>query len=164
MSLEPVVPLTNAENEPESPYVAPGTERELRNTGSATTSPDRLLEPEYRDSRPLGEIPAPSAQRLRGTAETVGSAVGKAVNTARDLPRRLAEMKERFTVIRGRTQENATSTAAEISDNAKQKMYKTRTRVEHYAREYPVQFILGAGGACFVLGMLLRIWRSSRHA
>ena len=126
MSSEPVVPLNNAEKEDESPYVAPGTERELRPQGvTGATRTDRMLEHEYRDSRPLGQLPIPraaqdrvglergaeSTSRMRDTAQTVGSVVGKAVNTARDLPRRLAEMKERFTVIRGRAQENAASNA-----------------------------------------------------
>ncbi len=172
MSSEPVVPLNNEEREEESPYVAPGTERDLRRAaGSVAARTDRMLEPEYRDSRPLGELPIrrvprerdEGANRVRGTAQTVGSAVGKVVNKARELPGRLAEMKERFTVIRGRTQENAASKASEIGENAKQKVSEARTRIEHYAHESPLQFVLGVGGACFVVGMILRMWRSSRR-
>ncbi len=180
MSSEPVFPLNNAEKEEESPYVAPGAERELRRAAASVAArTDRMLQPEYRDSRPLGQLPIPrpaqggpesgteSTSRMRDTAHTVGSVVGKAVNTARntarDLPRRLAEMKERFTVIKGRTQENAAGKAAEIGENAKEKVNQARTRIEHYAHNYPVQFILGVGGAAFVVGMVLRMWRSSRR-
>lgn len=164
MSSEPVVPL-KVENAQESPYVAPDTDRELRGAeGIRAGRTDRLLEREYRDSRPLGEIPGESAPKLRETAETVGSAVGRAVNKARDLPRRLTEMKQRFTLIRGRAREDAATTAEEVRETARHKFQQARTRVQHYAHEYPIQFILGIGAAAFVLGSFLRVWRSNRHA
>lgn len=163
MSSEPVVPLNHAEREEESPYVAPGTDRDLRRDENLLASrTDRLLEPEYRDARALGQIPG-GASKAQGAAQTVGSAVGRAVNTARDLPRRLSEMKDRFTVIRGRTQGEAGSTAQEVRQTAKQKMDQARSRVQFYANEYPVQFILGVGAACFVVGVFLRVWRSNRR-
>ena len=164
MSSEPVVPLNNVEKEEESPYVAPGLQHlPARAQRVIPNRTDRLLEREYPDSRPLGEIPEKPSPRLRGTAETVGSAVGKVMNTARDLPRRVAEMKERFTVIRGRTQENAASTAEDLKETAKQKARQAQTRVQHYAHEYPLQFIGAVGAAGVVLGIILRVWRSSRY-
>jgi hypothetical protein len=164
MSSEPVVPLNNAEKETDTSYVAPGTERELRSDELVSRNrPDRLIERESRDSRPLGEIPGEPAHRLRETAETVGSAVGRAVNMARDLPRRVEEMKERFTIIRGRAKEDAAATAEEVRETAKHKMRQAQTRVQFYAREYPIEFILGVGAFGFVIGMFLRAWRSSRR-
>ncbi len=164
MSSEPVVPLNNAEKEEESPYVAPGLQHQpARAQRVMPDKTDRLLEREYPDSRPLGEIPGEPSPRLKGTAETVGSAVGRAINKARDLPRRVAEMKERFTVIRGKTQESAASTAEDFKETAKQKARQAQTRVQHYAHEYPLQFIGVVGATCVVLGMILRVWRSSRY-
>ncbi len=112
-------------------------------------------------------VPQPDivrGDRKRDAAETVGAAFGKAVVRVRELPRRMADMKQRFIVIKGRTREDAASTAGEIRENARQKVYEARTRAEHLAHEYPIEFILGAGATAFVLGFALRIWRSSRRA
>lgn len=162
MSSDPVIPI-NVENAQESARVEPA--RELNGAeGIRAGRTDRLLQREYRDSRPLGEIPGEPTAKLRETAETVGSAVGRAVSKARDLPRRLAEMKQRFTVVRGRAREEAATTAEEVRENARQKFQQAQTRVQHYAHEYPVHFILGVGAAAFVFGLFLRLWRSDRHA
>ncbi len=161
MSSEPVVP-PNVENAQESPDFAPEADRELRDAvGVRAGRAERLLEREYTDSRPLGEIPGEARPKLRETAETVGTVVGRAVNRARELPQRLAGMKDRFTVIRGRVREDAASTAEEVGETAKQRFQQAQTRVEYYAHEYPIQFILGVGAACFGLGVIMRIWRSN---
>jgi ElaB/YqjD/DUF883 family membrane-anchored ribosome-binding protein len=163
MSSDPVVPI-NAENERESPYVAPDTHGRVEDTeGILAGRGDRLLEREYPDSRPLGEIPGEPSPRLRETAETVGTAVGNAVNKARDLPRRLSDMKRRLTVIRGRAREDAATTAEEVRETARQRFQQAQTRVRHYAHEFPVQFILAMGGVAFVLGVFLRVWRSNHR-
>ncbi len=160
MSSDPVVPL-KVENAQEGTSDA---DRELRGAiGIEAGRPDRLLEREYPDARPLGEIPGEPAPKLRETAETVGSAVGRAVNRARELPHRLAEMKERFTVIRGRAREEAATKAEEAGETARQKLQHAQTRIQHYAHDYPIQFILGVGAGCFALGVIMRIWRSNRR-
>ena len=169
MSSEPAVPFNNDERVEDSPYVAPGTDRELRKEEHGPVEEisagrtDRLLEREYPRSRPLGEIPREPAPRLHDAAETVGAAVGSAVNKARDLPRQFSEMKERFTIVRGRVREDTATTASELRENAKQKFEQAQTRAEHYAHEFPLQFILGVGAFGFVIGMFLRAWRSNRR-
>ncbi len=165
MSSEPVVPLNNAEKEEASPFVAPEDiqHRPARAQRVMPNRTDRLLERQYPDKRPLGEIPGEPSPRLRETAETVGSVVGRAVNKARELPRRVAEMRERFAVIRGRTQESAAGTAGEFKETAKQKARLAQTRAQYYAHEYPLQFIGVVGASCFFLGMILRAWRSNRY-
>lgn len=147
MSSEPVVPVNNmgiaSENEPLIRPIVP--EREL---------PVESV---------VVEEPAELNPRLRDTAESVGTAVGKAVGKVREFPRRVSEMKERFTVVRGRAQEDAASTAGELKESARQKVDQVRSRVQYYSREYPLQFLAGVGATCFVLGFALRIWRSSRR-
>jgi ElaB/YqjD/DUF883 family membrane-anchored ribosome-binding protein len=95
-------------------------------------------------------------------AQKFGTVMGKAAGRARELPRRLQELRQRFVVVSGRTREDAASAAAEWKETAKHKAYETRTRAEHLAHEYPVQSILGAAAFAFVLGFALRIWRSNR--
>jgi ElaB/YqjD/DUF883 family membrane-anchored ribosome-binding protein len=139
MSSEPVIPLENRGilAEPTGVPVVPVPEREL----------------------PVG---SDANARLRITAESVGNAVGKAVNKVRTLPRRVSSMKERFTVIRGGGTEGASP--ADMKETARQKIYEARSRARYYAHEYPIQFIASAGAAGFVLGFILRVWRSSRRA
>jgi ElaB/YqjD/DUF883 family membrane-anchored ribosome-binding protein len=104
--------------------------------------------------------------RLNHTAESIGSAVGSAVERVRELPRRLQgrmqEMKQRFTVIRGRARGDASEAARDLKQTAEQKIVQARSRAAHYAREYPIQVILAVTGAAFILGFSLRIWRSTR--
>lgn len=141
MSSEPVVPLESRDILAEPTAVLP-----------VVPVPEREL--------PAGDDMNP---RLRNTAESVGTAVGKAVNKVRTLPRRVSEMRDRFTVIRGGAGE-ATSSTEDLKDTARQKMYEARSRARFYAHEYPLQFIAAAGAAGFFLGFILRVWRSSRRA
>lgn len=139
MSSEPVVPLES---------------RDIV-TGRADVIP---VVPEPERELPVGSEVNP---RLRNTAESVGTAVGKAVRKVRSLPNRVSSMRERFTVIRG-GQESSAGTAAEMKETARQKIDEARSRAEFYAHEYPLQFIAAAGAAGFALGFILRVWRSSR--
>lgn len=97
---------------------------------------------------------------LNSAAENIGSAVGNAVENART---RLQEMKERFTVIRGRAQRDLSTKASEVADELKQQAQRTvsdaRTRAEHLARRNPLEFIAAAAAFGFVMGIVLRLWR-----
>lgn len=110
------------------------------------------------------ELPSPAQERAKARinemAETIGYAVGTAVETVRELPRRLQYLKQRFIVIRGRSREDAAAAAAEWRQTAEQKMAETRTRAHQLSQQYPLQVILGFAMAGFVLGFALRIWRS----
>ena len=97
---------------------------------------------------------------LNSAAENIGSAVGSTVESART---RLQEMKQRFTVIRGRTQRDLSIKASEVAEDLKDQAQRTvtdaRTRAERLARRNPFAFIAGAAAVGFVLGIVLRIWR-----
>jgi hypothetical protein len=100
--------------------------------------------------------------KLEEAAERVGSMVGTAMSNVRELPQRLAELKQRFTVIRGRASENASAAASEWKETARHQLRMAKSRVQIVADEYPVHVILGAAMAAFAIGLGLRIWRSSR--
>jgi ElaB/YqjD/DUF883 family membrane-anchored ribosome-binding protein len=110
---------------------------------------------------PRRELPEHS--RLNSAAETIGTAVGSAVEKVRQVPDRLQEMKKRFTVIRGRTQQDATAKAKEVTESvtetARARVYEARTRAQHYAHAYPLQTIGAMAGLGVVLGIALRLWR-----
>lgn len=113
------------------------------------------------------ELPPAPVERgagpLNEAAERVGILVGVAVERARELPRRLSELKQRFIIIRGRKTEDVSVAAAQYRRDAERKLRQARNRAEFLANEYPVQVIAGIAAAAFVLGFGLRIWRS-KHA
>ncbi len=128
-----------------------------------------MAEPVYRNSELTpypepGELPKALPQSdIHAAAERVGDAVGSAVEKVKELPGRLQEMKDRFTVIRGRAQRDLSNRAEEIADDLKQQAQLTvsraRTRAERLRREQPLAVILGAAAFGMVLGIVLRIWR-----
>jgi len=136
-----------------------------------------MAEPAFRtpDSPNFDTYPAPtpSAQRLlpEGTAgdarlndaaEQIGSNIGRAIRSVRQLPEHLGSLKERFTVIRGRGRRVAGEKAEELKLAAGEQVRRARRRVDGVMNDYPLQLILGAAGVAFLLGVTLRIWRSNR--
>lgn len=133
------------------------------------TDPEREL-PEHATPSRLGHIPVTPNPRLHSAAESVGTALGTAVTRARHLPDRLQDAKARFTVIRGRKQRDLKESADEAVDRirdasvevkaqARETVAQARTRAEHLAHEYPLDFIAGAAAFGVLLGIGLRIWR-----
>lgn len=115
---------------------------------------------------PLASSEPQSSTALNEAAESIGSAVGKAVDTVQHLPERLQDMKRRFTVIRGRAQRDVGAKtdelkfkAGEFKDEAALRVSEARSRAERIARQYPLQTILAMAGVGLLLGMALRIWR-----
>lgn len=111
------------------------------------------------------ELPPPCEEIGRGkldeTAEAVGNRMGATLETMRnELPRRLADLRQRFTVIRGRVAENAAAVAAEGKQSAQQKLRAVRTRTSVMVDRYPLQILAGVAVATFALGLWLRAWRS----
>ncbi len=103
-----------------------------------------------------------ASPRLNEAAEAVGSAVGSAVEAVRNLPDRVQDVKERFGVIQGRAQKQAASAAEQWKWRAKARVRSARLRTHEFAQEYPLHVIAGVAAAGFVLGFVLRIWRSRR--
>jgi ElaB/YqjD/DUF883 family membrane-anchored ribosome-binding protein len=109
---------------------------------------------------PVARAETRSNLALNSAAENIGSAVGSAVGSART---RLQEMKQRFTVIRGREQRDLSAKAGEAAEDLKDQAQRTvihaRTRAELLARRNPFAFIAAATAIGFLVGIVLRIWR-----
>ncbi len=111
--------------------------------------------------------PAPPARRYQRSENRINTAVDKiihvigvAVQRARELPDRAAELKQRVKVARARCTEEASDTMAELRRTARQQADHMRVRVQVWADEKPFQAIAAGAGAAFVLGFALRVWRS----
>jgi ElaB/YqjD/DUF883 family membrane-anchored ribosome-binding protein len=122
--------------------------------------------------------------RLNEAAEQIGSTVGRAVRTVKQLPDQLGSLKDRFTVIQGRSRgaasekarelkdaagararelkDAAGARARELKDAAGEQLQRTRRRIDEIVDEYPLQVILGAAAIAFLMGISLRVWRSNR--
>ncbi len=125
-----------------------------------------MAEPAIPIQDPNRELPTRGSRaansRLNEAAEAIGSAVGSAVETMRNLPDRVQDMKERFGVIQGRAQEKAASKADEWKWQARARTRLARLRVHQLAQDYPLHVIAGVAATGFILGFALRIRRSRR--
>jgi ElaB/YqjD/DUF883 family membrane-anchored ribosome-binding protein len=117
-------------------------------------------EPRYHPNlAPVARTETRSNLALNHAAERVGVIVSSAVEKVKELPDRLQDMKERFTVIRGRAQEDLAARAGDVAEDVRERAQRTVTRAERLAREYPLGFIAGAAVFGLVLGIALRVWR-----
>jgi len=118
--------------------------------------PDRELPEVASQARDIGSF---RRGRLNETAERLGDAVGMAVTRARALP---GELKDRFTLIRGRSSRVAGQKADELKGTANEQVRRARNRIQVLVRDYPLETIAGAAAVGVVLGAGLRMWRSKR--
>src|SRR5512142_2501166 len=80
----------------------------------------------------------PGDDRLNETAEQIGSTVGRAMRTVRELPKQVEALKDRFTVIRGRGRQAASEKAKDLKDSAGMQIERTRRHIDHLVNEYPM--------------------------
>lgn len=134
--------------------------------------PEREL-PEHATPSSLGRFPVDmerTSPRLNRTAESMGSALGAAVSRLRQVPNRLQDAKRRFTVIRGRKQQDARAAAdeaierireasADVKDKARLTVRDARVRTNQYVHGNPLQAIAGAAALGMLMGAGLRLWR-----
>jgi ElaB/YqjD/DUF883 family membrane-anchored ribosome-binding protein len=113
----------------------------------------------------------------RRTAESVGNRVGKAVNAinssvrsgldvvsegSRQAGEKFAEAAEETRVHAQKLALEAGRRAQDLRDAAIYRARKARSEARRFANERPIEIILGIAGAAFVVGVVLRIWRSNR--
>lgn len=144
---------------------------------------DREREPEFSSwQREVRRIEGPAHNRrfnprLNQAAEAIGTALGEAVNTAREASRQGAGVadeskpaaQDKVTKFRERTSETldeVRDSSARAYEDAREKLAKivenARHQARHLADQYPLHIIAVAAGVGFVAGMLLRIWRCAR--
>jgi ElaB/YqjD/DUF883 family membrane-anchored ribosome-binding protein len=99
---------------------------------------------------------------IRRLAESVGEKLGVAFSGLRVAPRRMRELKRRFTLIRGRARMNAETATVDMRREAERRLEIARERARYIAREYPLQVIAVAAVVGVAIGAGLRLWRSNR--
>jgi ElaB/YqjD/DUF883 family membrane-anchored ribosome-binding protein len=113
----------------------------------------------------------------RRAAESVGTSVGKTVNTVNNsvktgldvVSERTKEAGEKLAEIAEETRVRAQNLALEAGRRAQDmreaaifRARKARSEARRIANERPIETILAVAGAAFVVGVALRIWRSNR--
>ena len=102
-----------------------------------------------------GKAVAVFRQARREWQESGEGAAGKARKAAEVLRREAAARTEEW-------RKAAMKQRDELRRQAKEGFEKTRERARQVGRDYPLQVVLVAGIAGFVLGAGLRVWRSRR--
>jgi ElaB/YqjD/DUF883 family membrane-anchored ribosome-binding protein len=159
-------------------------------TYPAPTPSEAQSTPQDWPYEPKSDEYRPGNERLNRKAEQVGASVGRAVRAAKDMRERFGgirdrqgrpgmteELKEKVAEVAGQARgkiedlrESASEQFDELSVRARDAAARARVRVrvnearEHaqrYARENPLHVIAGALLAGILLGIGLRVWRSS---
>ena len=118
-----------------------------------------------------------SQDRATKTGEAVGSAVGNVVGNvkssvrsgmklfsdkSRDLGEKLSEATDSARVRGQEIADDAAQRTRELGRQARERISEAKRQTSRYAHEKPLHTIMGIAGAAFVVGLLLRIWRSNR--
>lgn len=118
---------------------------------------------------------AAGGSTLESAAEQIGDTVGRALRAARELPDRAdqlrAELRDRFTVVRGGRGASLGDKASDLKDAAQEKLEQGKERATRLARqarvrasrladEQPLRIVLGVFIAGVIAGVALRLWRS----
>ena len=149
------------------PTTEPFFPRDRELTGESSAPETVRLYPE-RELPQVGSRGRPrESARMSHTAESIGSALGSAVERAKrfpdELPKRLQGIKKRFTLIAGRARDRAHSAVEDAQETATEGVHRARNRAERMAEEQPLHVIAGAAVFGLVLGIALQIWRNGRE-
>jgi ElaB/YqjD/DUF883 family membrane-anchored ribosome-binding protein len=112
-----------------------------------------------------------SESELNNTAERIGNAIGTAVDTVRNLPRRLQLVPQRIQSIRdqltgqvkdksGEFAEDARETFEQFKSSAQLRVRQARERSARFASERPFAIIAAVAAVGLIAGVSLRLWRS----
>lgn len=124
--------------------------------------PAAVEELRIRSARDI-DVPFRPQPKFKETAEKIGSAAGRAVGAMRELPERVERWKDRLSGAPGGPSGRSVSRQArDLAEKGRLKLEEVRARATVVARGNPLQTIFIVGAAGFVVGMLLRIWRSHR--
>lgn len=75
----------------------------------------------------------------------------------------LSDAKDRVSEAYSRTEEAVTDALQQGKQKASEAVQRARSRAQYYANEYPLHVIAAAAGFGLLVGVVLRIWRSSRY-
>jgi len=130
----------------------------------------------------LSETSSTATDRIAGLADTAKAKASDLADMAKSRTQELTDLAKNKTqeltdLAKNKTQEwsgvaasradelrqTAAEKANEIRSQVRTGYYRARLRAHAVQRDYPLQVILAAGAAGFLLGVGLRIWRANRE-
>ena len=156
--LEEKEDYTAAELEVVSGATLPGTTPAFDEAEARRMSVDASIAPlEFRES----------AEELGGTLDNISNSVKSGVEAVSERSKiageKLAEVADQ---TRDRMKELALEAGRRAQDLREVAIYRgqqARREARRFANERPIHALLAIGGAAFLIGLVLRIWRSNRE-
>jgi ElaB/YqjD/DUF883 family membrane-anchored ribosome-binding protein len=112
-------------------------------------------------------LPEETAEKQESKMEVISNSVKSGLETVTEKSK---EVGEKLTEVAGETRDRAKDFALEAGRRAQDlreiaiyRARQARREARRFANERPIEAILAIGGAAFVVGLLLRIWRSNRE-
>ena len=141
---------------------------ELKARGIPDRTPAENLLPEYgTTASEYGTRRLPNDADLNAAAKRVGSAVGDAAASMRQVreklqvvPRQMNKLKDRMAERSSQAAQQFSERAQEFWSQARQRMVHARRQIVASSQEKPFHAIAIAAGTAFALGVGLRIWRN----
>lgn len=116
---------------------------------------------------PVHLLPEESVEEHASKLETISNSVKSGLESVTE---RSKEVGEKISEVAGATRDRAKDFAIEAGrlaqDLREATIYQTQQagrKARRFANEQPIHAILAIGGAAFLVGLLLRIWRSNRE-
>jgi ElaB/YqjD/DUF883 family membrane-anchored ribosome-binding protein len=184
MASEPIPePLTNQELDEKRESEFPASRTRIADNGETLNAVSRLVDP----TREL--MPSKVNPQLNKAAEAVGNTLGRLVNQARGISaandeivpawaesaqtkaehakqkasRAISDVQEGAAKGYRQTKERMSNTLLDAKQKTTEAMQQARVRAREIAYNYPLEVIAGSVAAGFIVGALLRVWRSSRY-
>ena len=145
------------------PIPEPLTNQEVRPEDEASFAETRVPGPELvavgPPTPPERELPsAPKTEQLKQKVQE------KVEDLKETVTRTTARAREQAAETYERARDTVANAYSQSRDKTAETLQRTRLRSRYYMDEYPLRVIAGVGAAAFVMGIILRIWRSNRNA
>jgi len=117
--------------------------------------------------RPGSRARISEEEALQSTARRVGSAMGEAAASVREVqeklkvvPQRAGKLKQQITERSSEAVQRVSELTQEYWNGARERALRARRQMLERSQEKPFHAIAIAAGAAFALGIALRIWRN----
>lgn len=158
MASEPIPePLTNQE-------VTAEREADFARSGRRGPEPVDRTSAASPPIPPERELPrAPRVHEIKQAAqETLADVKESASRVADEAKGSVSRVVEQTKEQAAEAKERVASAYAETREKASDALDRARSRAQYLMDEYPLQVIAGIAATGFLIGVLLRVWRSSR--
>lgn len=144
-------------------------DQELKSAGEAAVPGGRGPELVTRAGPPIPasrELPrAPRQEELKDAVKQKVADVKETASRAADsASRAMQDAKQQASAAAAEARERAAEVYREAREQSVRTWNRARVRSREIVDEYPLHVIAGVAGAAFIVGVLLRVWRSSRDA